>query len=85
MVRGRTELGLPKTITSSPTRKNFSMNGRFHQRQCSRAVPSSRMNSKTERVPFLKVFTPCATMVPRTVAGSLSCKAAMVMKCRRSS
>ena len=50
MVRGLRSTGLPNTITSSPTAKYFSMNGRFHHRQCSRAVPSSRISSKMDLV-----------------------------------
>ena len=45
IVRGLSESGLPKTTTSSPVAKYFSMYGRFHHRQCSRAVPSSRISS----------------------------------------
>ena len=58
MVRGLVSTSLPNTNTSSPTAKYFSMNGRFHQRQCSRAVPSSRMNSKTDLLPPRKRFNP---------------------------
>ena len=46
------------------------MNGRFHQRQCNRAVPSSNMISKTDFVPPRKRFSPSATIFPRAVEAS---------------
>ena len=45
------------------------MNGRFHQRQCNRAEPSSRMISKTDLLPPRKRLRPSATIFPRAVNG----------------
>src|SRR2546422_6677700 len=73
MMRGLSEASFPKTTTPSPTAKYFSINGRFHHRQCSRPVPSSRMSSKIDFVCCLNHLTPSATTVPRVMAASSSC------------
>ena len=85
MVRGFRRFGLPKTMTSSPTAKMRSRNGRFHQRQWSRAEPSSITNSYTVRAPPRRRFTPAATILPKTVALLPSSSSRMVMNFRRSS
>ena len=52
IVRGLRESSLPWTKTSSPTRNFSASHGTFHQRQWSRPVPSSRMNSNVDLVFF---------------------------------